>query len=169
MPDIAKVLKAEVSRVARRETKKALASASKPAAGLRRTTAGLKRRVALLEKELRAFRKTIGGLTKGQPLAVPELTDRARITAKGMRSLRRRVRLSGQQFAKLLGVTPQVVYFWEKSSGPLRVRRTTRAAILAIRGIGVREARRRLDEMIGTKKPGKTPPRRGRRAPKGTT
>jgi DNA-binding transcriptional regulator YiaG len=169
MPNIAKLLKDEVSRLARRETNKALASIRKPALGLRRTTADLKRRVAQLEKELRSLRKTIDDLAKARPPAVPETTDKARITANGMRSLRRRLRLSGQEFARLLGITPQVVYGWEKASGPLRMRGTTRAAILAIRDIGAREARRRLEEMKGAKKPGKMAARRRRRVPKGTT
>ncbi|MBZ5588475.1 MAG: hypothetical protein LAO05_07925 [Acidobacteriia bacterium] len=150
MPNIAKVLKDEVARITRGETRKALASVRRPAAGLRRTTADLKRRVAQLEKELRSLRKTIEGLAKAHPPSAAEGTDKARITAKGMRSLRRKLRLSGQEFAKLLGVSPQVVYWWEKSSGRLRVRRTTRAAILATRGIGSREARRRLAEIKGT-------------------
>ena len=166
MPNIAKVLKDEISRLSRRETKKALASVSRPAVGLRRTTADLKRRVAQLEKELRSLRKTIDGLTKAHPAAIPETADKARITAKGMRSLRRKLRLSGQKFARLLGMTPQVVYGWEKASGPLRVRQTTRAAILAVRDIGAREAGRRLEEMKGKKKPGATPPGRRRKGSK---
>jgi DNA-binding transcriptional regulator YiaG len=168
MANIAKVLKDEVSRLTRRETKKALASISKPARGLRRTTADLKRRVAQLEKELRSLRKTIDDLAKAHPPAVPETTDKAHITAKGMRSLRRRLRLTGQEFARLLGITPQGVYGWEKASGPLRMRGTTRAAILAVRGIGAREARRRLEEMKGTKKPGETAPKRRPRGSKPT-
>jgi DNA-binding transcriptional regulator YiaG len=169
MPNIAKVLKDEVSRLARRETNKALASISKPALGLRRTTADLKRRVAQLEKELRSLRKTIDDLAKTHPPAVPGTTEKVRITANGMRSLRRRLRLTGQELARLLGITPQVVYGWEKASGPLRMRGTTQAAILAVRSIGAREARRRLEEMKGTKKPGRRAPRRRRRVPKGTT
>ena len=121
MPNIAKVLKDEVSRVARRETKKAVASVSRPAAGLRRTAADLKRRVAQLEKELRLLWKTIDGQTKAHSPSAPETADKARITAKGMRSLQRRLRLSGQEFARLLGITPQVVYGWEKATGALLV------------------------------------------------
>ena len=169
MPNIAKVLKDEVSRIARRETNKALAPIRKPALGLRRTTADLKRRVAQLEKELRSLRKTLDDLAKAHPPADAETTDTARITANGMRSLRRRLRLTGQELARLLGITPQVVYGWEKASGPLRMRGTTRASVLAVRGIGAREARRRLEEIKGTKKPRKTAPRRRRRIPKGTT
>ncbi|MGD1149507.1 MAG: hypothetical protein ABR961_16345 [Thermoanaerobaculaceae bacterium] len=151
MPNIAKVLKDEVSRIARRETNKTLASVSRPTVGLRRTAADLKRRVAQLEKELRSLRKTINGLAKAHPPSAAETADNARITAKGIRSLRRRLRLSGQEFARLLGITPQVIYGWEKASGRLRMRGTTRAAILAIRDIGVREARKKLEGMKGAK------------------
>jgi transcriptional regulator with XRE-family HTH domain len=80
-----------------------------------------------------------------------------------MRSLRRRLRLTGQEFARLLGITQQVVHGWEKASGPRRMRGSTRAAILAIRDIGAREARRRLEEMKGSKKPGETGPKRRQR------
>jgi len=144
MPDIAKILKNEISRIARRETKKATAPSRGPAQRLRRAAAELRRKVAVLEKELASLRKTVDTLRKTQPTAAAETADKARITAKGVRSLRRRLRLTGQDFAKLLGVTGQVVYRWEKATGPLRVRRKTKAAILAIRDIGAREARRRV-------------------------
>jgi hypothetical protein len=39
------------------------------------------------------------------------------------------------------------VYAWEQNQGALRVRASTRAAILAIRNLGAREARKRLEEM----------------------
>jgi len=162
MPNIAKVLKDEISRLARRETKKAVAPISKPALRLRRTTADLKRKVAQLEKELRSLRKSIEGLATAHPPAASETTEKARVTARGMRSLRRRLRLTGQEFAKLLGITAQVVYGWEKASGPLRMRGTTRAAVLAVRGIGAREARRRLEETKGPKKVTKSARRRRR-------
>ena len=168
MPNIAKVLKDEIARIARRETNKALASVSTSALGLRRTTTDLKRRVAQLEKELSSLKKSIDVLKSAHAAAAPKTAGKARLTAKSMRNLRRRLRLSGQEFARLLGITPQVVYGWEKASGPLRVRGTTRAAILAVRGIGAREARRRLEEIKGTKKPGKTAPRRKRRVSKKT-
>ena len=151
MPNIASVLKDEISRVARRETKKALSAVGRSAVGLRRTAADLKRRVAQLEKEMRSLQKAIGGRAKAHLPAAPETAEKARITAKGMRSLRRRLRLSGPDFAKLLGITVQVVYRWEKANGRLRLRGTTRAAILAIRGIGAREARRRLAEVKGAR------------------
>lgn len=157
MPNIAKVLKDEISRVARREAAKAVGAIKKPAAGLRRSAADLKRRVAVLEKEVRALRSVVRKLGSEHPAAEREKTDTARITAKGMRSLQRRLRLTGQEFARLLGVTSQVIYSWGKATGPLRVRQKTRAAILAAREIGAREAKQRLGSAGRSKKPGRRP------------
>jgi DNA-binding transcriptional regulator YiaG len=61
-----------------------------------------------------------------------------------MRSLRRKLRLSADFFGKLLNVSGPAVYQWEKRNGPLRVRPTTRAAILSIRNLGTREAKAKL-------------------------
>jgi DNA-binding transcriptional regulator YiaG len=141
------------------EAAKAAAAVRKPTGGLRRSAADLKRRIAVLEREVRALRSAVqkGGTVR--PTAPKEKEDASRITAKGMRSLQRRLRLTGQEFARLLGVTPQVIYSWGKATGPLRVRRKTRAAILAAREIGAREARRRLAPAERAKKPGRRPAR----------
>jgi hypothetical protein len=164
MPNIAKVLKDETARIARREANSAVGPAAKAARGLKHTAAQLKRRVASLEKEVRSLQRTLGGLAKAHPPAAGAPAEKARITAKGMRSLRRRLRLTGQDFAKLLGITPQVVYNWEKTNGPLRVRQRTRDAILAVREIGAREARRRLDQMKAAKTRRRTVGKRRKRA-----
>jgi DNA-binding transcriptional regulator YiaG len=155
MPDIVKVLKNEISRLARKETKRALAVAAGSSLRLRRTAAEMRRKIATLEKEVRSLQRTVDALGKTQPPAPSATADKARITAKGMRSLRRRLGLTGQEFARLLGVTGQVIYGWEKADGALRVRRKTREAILAVRGIGAREARRRLAEMAKPRRRGK--------------
>ena len=101
--------------------------------------------------------------------AADTAADKARLTAKGMRSLRRKLRLSGQEFAQLVGVTGQAVYAWEKGNGPLKVRAKTRAAIVAIRGIGAREAKRRLAAMNDAPQPAKAKARRKAGKPKGRT
>jgi DNA-binding transcriptional regulator YiaG len=58
--------------------------------------------------------------------------------------LRKRLDLSAAELAQLLGVSMQSVYNWEhKKSAP---RKEQVAAIVALRSIGKREARRRLEE-----------------------
>jgi DNA-binding XRE family transcriptional regulator len=160
MPNIAKVLKDEIARIARHETKSAIAPLRKPGRSLRRSAAELKKKVALLEQEVRSLQKRVAGLAGVQP--GPEKGGRARVTAKGMRSLRRKLHLTGQEFAKLLGITPQVVYGWEKATGALRVRQKTRAAILAVREIGAREARRLLEQRKASPKRKKAAVKRAR-------
>ena len=88
-----------------------------------------------------------------QPAAAPATGDeKARITGKGMRSLRRKLRLSGEQLGQLLGITGAAVYAWDKRNGPIRVRPATRAAILSIRTLGAREAKAKVETLATTRK-----------------
>ena len=50
-----------------------------------------------------------------------------------------------------MGVSPNAVYQWEHKSGMLRLRSKTRAAVMAVRELGAREAKAKLAEM-GKKK-----------------
>ena len=160
MPNIARILKDEISRIARRESGAAVAPVKKPTRTLRRTVVELKRKVAELERQVRTLQKRGAALPPARHPAGGEGATKARITAKGVRSLRRRLRLNGQDFARLLCVTGQVVYGWEKASGPLHVREKTRAALLAARAISAREARRRLEATAKPAPRRKAPARR---------
>ena len=84
------------------------------------------------------------------PQKPDEETSKARLTSKGIRSLRRKLRLSQLDFGKLLGTTAHSVYLWEKKEGALKLRDKTRKALLSIRGLRAGEARTKLDE-AGTK------------------
>jgi DNA-binding transcriptional regulator YiaG len=157
MIKVAKALKEEVVRLARKEAKVAAGRMHRPAVKVKKAVAGLKRRVALLERTLRQLQHALKKMPSGQAsAAAPEPAGRVRITGKGMRSLRRTLRLSQSDFARLIGVTPQSVYLWERKSGAIRARQATRAAVLSVRGIGAREAKRRLAEA----KPAKASSRR---------
>ncbi|MEI6149425.1 MAG: hypothetical protein WCS01_10045, partial [bacterium] len=59
-----------------------------------------------------------------------------------------------EELGKLTGVTVGGVRFWERQSGMLKLKVASKAAIMAVRGIGKTEARKRLDEMV-VKKVGK--------------
>ena len=80
---------------------------------------------------------------------------KARFTGKGMRSLRKKMRLSLEAFGKLVGVSKVSVYKWGLKNGPLRLRHTTRATILVIRNFGATEAKAKLAEMVPVKKTAK--------------
>jgi DNA-binding transcriptional regulator YiaG len=141
MPNIGALLKDEISRLCRREIRKTVAGVKKASAAYRHEIAALKRQLAALQKKSTSLEKraSVAGDSKS-----PTLPGRpVRFVAKGLRSLRTRLGLSAAQLALLLGVSEQSIYNWEtKKATP---RKEQLAAIIAMRGIGKREAHERLD------------------------
>jgi len=154
MSNVAKVLKAEISRISRKEAKNTTQQLGKMQTEMKKIVADLKKRVGLLEKE---SKRLLSKKKKDAPeslQAPPEETGKARFTSKGIRSLRSRLGLSQADFAKLMGATPHAVYLWEKKEGALRLREKTKAAFLAIRNLRAKEAQEKL-AAAGTQRDGK--------------
>ena len=150
MSNVVKILKAEIARISKKEAKSATQAIGKSNTWLRKTVADLKKRLLFLEKENKRLVATV----KKYQVSQPEKPDqeegkKARFTSKGIIALRKKLRLSQADFGKLLGTTPGAVYLWEKKIGALNLREKTKAAILSIRGLGVREARTKLVELGG--------------------
>jgi len=145
MSNIIQALKSEIIRLSRKEAKAAVAPVKKPSIAARKALADLKKRVSALEKATKALTALLSKI----PVQKPEPIEgkKARITGKGMRSLRRKLRLTQEEFGKLVGVSSQNVYQWERKNGALRVRDVTRANILSVRDFGAREAKAKLAEM----------------------
>ena len=145
MPNIGSLLKDEISRLCRRETSKAVAGMKKASAAYRRDIAALKRQAAALQKKTAVLEKRTVTAGAGKPAALPDRP--VRFVAKGLRSLRSRLGLSAPQLARLLDVSEQSVYNWEtKKATP---RKEQLGAIIALRGIGKREAHARLEGLKG--------------------
>ena len=150
MSNVVKILKAEIARISKREAKSATQGIGKSNTWLRKIVADLKKRVLLLEKE----NKRLAATVKKYQVESPQKSDqeessKARFTSRGIRSLRRKLRLSQADFGKLLGTTAYSVYLWEKKEGTLNLRDKTKAAIHSIRGLGAREAKEKLAELGG--------------------
>ena len=144
MSNIAKALKAEISRISRKEAKSATGPIAKSNIDLKKTVLDLKKRLVALEKE---NKRLLAGVKKEKPVSAPEPseeTKKARITSTTILSLRSRLGLSQAEFGKLAGVTTGAVYLWENKEGPLNLREKTKAALLSIKGMGVREAKEKL-------------------------
>lgn len=143
MPNIETVLKAEISRLARREVRHQTAALHKASASYRREIAALKRQVSQLD---RAFKQLTKQSQRATPASSPDEADKPlRFVAKGFLTLRKRLRLSAEQMGKLLGVSGQSVYAWEtKRTVP---RKSQLPAIASLRGLGKREVLHRLEEM----------------------
>jgi len=157
MSNVVKILKAEIARISKREAKSATEGIGKSNTWLRKIVADLKRRVVLLEKE---NRRLVGTMKKYQVESPQKLDQeegkKARFSSRGIRSLRRKLRLSQADFGKLVGTTPHSVYLWEKQEGALNLRDKTRQALLSIRGLSAGKARTKLDETGGKRKRGRT-------------
>jgi len=148
MPNVMSALKDEIARLSRKEVKAAVMPLRKPSVAARKTLAALKRRVEALEREVAALRRVCRtSAAEAAPTSAAVAEPKARITAKTVKALRRKLKLSVTQFAKLVGVTPKWIYMWERKQGPLRMRSATREAILGVRSMGLREAAQRLDEL----------------------
>lgn len=149
MPNIAVVLKEEISRLARKEVKAMMEAVKKSSSQHRKDIAALKGEVAGLERQVSSLRKrTLGGQAA---VAISDADPGVRFTAKGLRSQRRRLGLSATDYAKLAGVSSLSIYNWEK--GKIHPRRSQIANLGALRSMGKKEALARLG-MISKPKPG---------------
>lgn len=153
MPALAVVLKDEIRRLARKEVKALTSRTSKAVAVYRREIARLKR-------ELRDQAKRLGSMMKqarkggvAQAVADTEGPDgKSRFSARSVKAQRRRTGLSAADYARLVGVSGLTIYNWE--SGKSRPRASQFASLIALRGLGKREAQAKLAE-LGAKKPAK--------------
>ena len=148
MANVVKILKAEIARISKKEAKSATQAIGKSNTWLRKIVADLKKRVVLLEKENRR----LGAAMKKYQVAQPERVEqeegkKVRFTSKGIRALRKKLRLSQADFGKLLGTTPGAVHLWEKKIGALNLRDKTKASLLSIRDLTVRDAKEKLVEL----------------------
>lgn len=136
MPNLTSILKSEITRLARKEIRSAVEPLRKGNAAHRREIAELKRQVAALQRELKAS-------ARPQKQEVAGETRNTRFSSRGLKALRARLGLSASDFGQLVGASGQSVYNWE--AGKAVPRASQQAAIAAVRGIGKREAAKRLD------------------------
>ena len=137
MPNVAVTLKAEISRVARKEVRSEITALKKAVAAYRREIAALKRRTQALERLVR--RKSKSSASESHS-SVGDRTDQEvhRFSAKGLRSQRKRLGLSAAEVGVLLGATAQSVYNWEQ--GKARPSAKHMPSVVALRTLGKRAA-----------------------------
>jgi len=144
MPNIMSALKAEITRLARKEAKQVVAPVKKASANYRGLIAGLRRQIDALQKELAALKKAVPAPTK-VVAAAQEPAGRFWITGKGVKALRKRLGLTQAKFGKLVGVSSQAVVNWEAHKGKVNLRKAAAGKLQGLRGMGKRQAA----EMLG--------------------
>jgi DNA-binding transcriptional regulator YiaG len=146
MPDIAKVLREEIARLARRQVRTALSPLKRDNVRLKKSVGELRRQIAALSRANHELVKTVTPVMEAR--AIEEATrsaDQLRPTSKSLKRLRDRLGLTQVQFGQLLGVSGQAVVQWASKEGRVRMRATTLSALARIKDIGRREALRRLE------------------------
>jgi len=142
MADVASALKEEIRRLARKEIKAETTSTKQAVAQYRREIAQLKRHLQQQDKKI-AFLENKERERIEQPEAADDAMANARFSPRSVKAQRDRLGLSAADYAKLVGVSPLTIYNWEK--GKTRPRQEQLARLVAIRGIGKREAMKRLE------------------------
>jgi DNA-binding transcriptional regulator YiaG len=150
MPNIVVVLKSEISRIARKEIRGENLALRKAVTTHRREIAALKRKIAQLDRQTTA----LGKVSRRPTAAESDTKTPTRFVAKGLVSMRKRLALSAADLARLLNVSMQSIYNWERKKATPRKEQV--AAVVALRGVSKNEAHRRLAELDGPVKKGAT-------------
>jgi DNA-binding transcriptional regulator YiaG len=148
MPTLAATLRTEIRRLAAVEVQKALWR-------LRR----IQKQVNALRTASRRHKRALSGIERG----VRRLTDRLasrgsragahapargpRVPPRTIRALRRRLKLTRVQFAKLVGVSPGSIFGWE--TGRTVPRGGSRARLVELKKAGPRALQRRARGVAG--------------------
>ncbi|MGA2619334.1 MAG: helix-turn-helix domain-containing protein [Thermoguttaceae bacterium] len=160
MPNIATVLRDEICRLAKREIKSNTFSTKQAVVQYRHVLARLKRDVQAQAKEI-AFLKAQERKRLGQPEAHDDKKlEGVRYSARSVRAQRKRLKLSIEAYASLVGVSPLTIHNWESGKG--RPKKQRLAALVAIRGIRRREALARLEALTADTKKTSGPRRKPR-------
>ena len=169
MANFANALKEEIGRLVRKEIRQQTAETAKSAAKCERDIAALKRQTEDLQRKLSSLRaqdaptqtasktKTSGKTAPkkqaagagGDASTSGKQSARTRFSAKGLKANRERLGLSADNYGKLVGVSGLSIYNWEQERA--RPRESSIAALLSIRGIGKREAVKRLEALAESK------------------
>ena len=177
MATLANALKEEISRLARKEVRQQIAETVKSAARSERDIAELKRQIQTLQQKPSATRtqdapkqpgdkkaaskKAASKKAPGKKAAAKRQggkvddaqsatqSARSRFSAEGLKASRERLGLSADNYGRLIGVSGLSIYNWEQ--GKARPRESSIAALATIKGIGKREAVKRLEALAKEK------------------
>ena len=145
MSKVANVLRQEINRLARKEVNAGVQALKKSNAQYRRDIAELKRQVKALSGQVAFLQQQE---RKRAATKAPDAgAENRRFSSRGLKAHRGKLGLSAADYARLVGVSAQTVYNWER--GRSRPAEQQLAALVAVRGLGKREALRRLDLLRG--------------------
>jgi DNA-binding transcriptional regulator YiaG len=141
LPNFNAVFKSEVTRLARKEVRALTQATRKAATQHRREIAALKRQVSDL------LRRTgfLEGQEKRRLVKAPprSAAEGVRFSPKWLKAHRAKLGISAADYAKLVGVSGLTIYNWESGKSKPREKQIAKWAV--VRGLGKREALKRLE------------------------
>lgn len=141
MANFASALKGEISRLARKELRSETEHLRKASLQYRTEISELKRRVTVLEQQQSRLATTLKNSSEvnvnSEIKTDGEVGTKARITANGFKTLRRRLGLTAETIGGLLNVSAQTIYNWEAGKSSPRQQQMKR--IVVLRGMGKKE------------------------------
>ena len=146
------LIKEEIIRLAKREMRAKFVPLRRDVRSLKITASQLRKSVAGLQRLVSQQEKQMG--SKPFPEATPEDLKTARISPRLIRSLRKHLRVSQRELAKLVGVTVGAVFQWEK--GKFEPKDDKKKILIGLRKFGRQEARKLLGEKTEEETPEKT-------------
>jgi DNA-binding transcriptional regulator YiaG len=148
-----------VARAVNRALRGSVAPLARDVRTLKRTVSALARSMSSLEKiageQMREKQQELSRLQ-----APEEQVKGARFSPRLIRALRMRLKLTQGEMAAMLGVSSASVFAWE--AGKSTPRGANRAALVALRKLGRRDARRILADKAAAEKPAAPPAKRRR-------
>ncbi|TSD56425.1 helix-turn-helix transcriptional regulator [Variovorax sp. KBS0712] len=145
MPNIASILKSEISRVARKEVRTEIETLKKASAQHRSSIAALRRQIDSLEKVLRRVSKGSARVRSAPDTTEPaEQGTARRFSASRLAAHRSKLGLSAAAYGKLVGVSGQTIYHWEQ--GKARPRAAQLESLASVRSLGKRDVAQQLQE-----------------------
>jgi len=137
------MIKSEIVRLAKRETRKISAPLGRDVRSLKSTVSQLRKTVSALER-LTAQQQRELGAGKARLEATPEEVKKSRFSPRLIRSLRKHLGITQKEMAKLAGVTVGAIYQWEQ--GIFEPRGKKRGILVALRKLGRRAVKKLLEE-----------------------
>ena len=142
MTNIATALKAEITRVARKEIRAEVDGLKTASTEHRKAIAALRRQVKELESQLKRASKASGRAAPAKSPEADQAGMKHRFSAKRLAAHRAKLGLSAADYGKLVGVSGQSIYKWEQ--GTVRPRPAQIEALAVVRGMGKRDVAERL-------------------------
>ena len=140
MPNLAALLKVEITRLAKKEVRAAVGPLRKLVSTLRNDVQALKRERGTLQKDVARLSR---GVPKPPVVEGSETpSSRARLTPAGIKSLRKRLDLSAAQLGLLVDASGQSIYKWEDGVHP---RKPQMSKLIELRSLGKKQVKTLLE------------------------